>query len=316
MKINQNVQWVILSVIILATGLYLSRNSQVLDTLNNLTTLYIFLLFALLLGSFLFLAYQFRILMYFFGIKLTVREWFGLTICNTMYSYLVPTVGGMWLRAFYLKKKHDFLYTHYASLVLGSFLLMYANACVLGILTVGLDNGFSGESHWLYLAIFPSLGLLPIAGWLLLRIMDKVSFRPNSEKLNKILNDFQHGMKAFREKPSLMWHYLVFNAGFIVFNGLSYAICLHGLGATDVTFLSSIGVMALTSYSKVISLTPGNLGIREMIMTLSCHYLGVSFDVALLAACVNRAASMIITFILGIIYSKILMNDVSKAETA
>jgi uncharacterized protein (TIRG00374 family) len=313
MKIGQILQWIILCFVVAATTLYLHHRRDVLSSLNNLTHGKIILLFFLVFVSFLFLAYQFRVLMRFFNIDLGIREWFGLTICNTMYGYLFPAVGGMWLRAFYLKKKYDFLYSHYANLVLGSFLLMYANACILGMVAVGLDNWLSAANHWAFLSVFVILALTVLVAWRFVLLFHS-TIKTRSEKVNRFLEHFHRGMSAFKEKPRLVGQFLVFNSGFIVFNGLSYAVCLHALDAGNVTFLATIGVMALASFTKLISLTPGNLGIREMIMSLSCNYMGVPFDVALLAACITRAASMMITFILGIIYSKILMSSVSGVD--
>ena len=314
MKISQALQWILLCIVLILTGIYLFYNREVLNSLHNLTPRNIILLFLFVLSSSLFLGYQFRVLMRFFNIQLTTNEWFGLTICNTMYSYFLPTIGGMWLRAFYLKKRYDFLYSNYANLVMGSFLLMYGNACMLGMLTVSLNNWISNENHWNYFAIFPVLAVATFAGWRILSLLNRTNFKTRYERINQFLYNFRNGMNSFRRNPSLLGQFLIFNNGFIIFNGLSYGICLHAIGATDVAFIATIGIMALTSFSKLISLTPGNLGVQEMIMSLSCTYMGVPFDIALLAACINRAASIIIVFLFGIIYSKILMSSISGGK--
>ena len=53
--------------------------------------------------------------------------------------------------------------------------------------------------------------------------------------------------------------------------------------------------------AEVISITPGNLGIKEGVTVLAGVLVGVQPDVALLASLIDRGAALVVTFGVGVV---------------
>ena len=75
-----------------------------------------------------------------FDIKLQFKEWFGLTVTNTMYNYLLPFSGGMALRAVYLNRKKNLSYTSYATATAAGFIIAIISASFLCLLYISLRS--------------------------------------------------------------------------------------------------------------------------------------------------------------------------------
>ena len=71
-------------------------------------------------------------------------------------------------------------------------------------------------------------------------------------------------------------------------------------------------VQVLLFYSLLISITPGNLGLREGIIAFSAGFLGVGLEEALLVAIIDRAALVFSVFISGLYYSQVVMKNFGR----
>jgi len=68
----------------------------------------------------------------------------------------------------------------------------------------------------------------------------------------------------------------------------------------------------------LIYITPGNLGVQEIIISITSGFLGTGLGKGLLVALLIRATTLIPVFSLGMIYSILLANDLkgkSGSET-
>ena len=77
------------------------------------------LIFAILNGTLL------DILMRPFGIKLSFKEYFSLSIITSFYNYITPFRGGMAARAVYLKKKYNFSYTNFLAILSAIYIIIF-----------------------------------------------------------------------------------------------------------------------------------------------------------------------------------------------
>ena len=64
----------------------------------------------------------------------------------------------------------------------------------------------------------------------------------------------------------------------------------------------------------VFSITPGNIGIKEGIIGLLSSMVGVNMPEAIFAATIDRVIAIIVTFVFGLYYSKILLSDLITPE--
>jgi len=73
-------------------------------------------------------------------------------------------------------------------------------------------------------------------------------------------------------------------------------------------------IPSLTTFSMLLPLTPANLGVREGIISFSALLFGLPADQTLLAALIDRGVAVIITFLFGLIFSRILLSGLKPAK--
>ena len=123
-----------------------------------------------------------------------------------------------------------------------------------------------------------------------------------------MLNNFMEGMILFRKHPFMVLKISFIQFFSIIIMGGKLYWSFKAIGR-PVELLDILVVQSLVVFSMVISITPGNLGIKEGVIGLLANQLGVPFADAILAASIDRGVSMLITFLLGMSYSKILLNN-------
>jgi len=244
-------------------------------------------------------------------IRLKPREWFGLPFITTMGNQLTPFAGGVIMRAVYLKQRHSLSYAQFATLLFANHLITFWVAGCIGILTC-VFSPHLGPARWI-LAIFFSIVVVVIA------II--VSLPPYSlsgqNMLIKTINNFFEGWSILKDDKTLL--ILVTLIAFIgvMLNGLSFGVAFY---AIDLNVLPQtvLLVSLLPFFLILIYITPGNLGVQEIIISITSGFLGTGLGKGLLVALLIRATTLIPVFSLGMIYSILLANDLkgkSGSET-
>lgn len=241
-----------------------------------------------------------------FNLHLPFKEWYGLTVSNTMYNYLLPARGGMALRAMYLKQNHIFPYTKYVSYTAGTYILNLSIAAFTALfLSIGLF-AFNVLNNFIFLYVSLALFIIIIGviGFLYKFNPQKL---PDKYKILKWIKQTAQGIKQFKYNPKKVGNLGTIQLGFILAISLRLFIAFYVLGI-EVNYPKLVLINALVSFSMVFSVTPGNIGIKEGIIGLSSSLLGLSTEEALLGALVDRVIAMIVVFGLGGVFSQILLK--------
>lgn len=293
---------------VLAAGLtFLFFKGPRLQSFMNLNILDILLLLAVSFLGYLVLGLSFKFLLRIFDLRLTFKEWFGLTVCNTMFNYYLPARGGLVVKAYYLKKKYGLGYSHYAALMAGSMLLWLASISLVGMLVVLLASDITGR-FIVSLAVaffFVFLGVL-LTGSLTKQLL-KLKIQSKFARLNFFLSNLRDGLASFSQHKKYALDFFLFSGLFLLIMAARLYLCFLALNF-GVQFWSILLIMVVTQFSFVLSVIPGNLGIKEGIIVFSGGFFGLSADQALAAAILDRAISIVVIFGFGLIYSKILLN--------
>jgi len=290
---------------------YLYFYHSYLAILKSLTVGDLVIISVLSFGTFFFLAIQFKFLVEIFYLNLGFKEWFGLTVINTMISYYTPARGGLIARAYYLNRKYDLPYSKYMSLLGGSYTINFFVAS-LGIIFFSCFSAFH-SGVWNLKILGVGIGLL--IGTIIFSILlfigcsRTISFKTG--RIFNMINNFMDGMNLFRKHPFMVLKisFVQFCLIFIMGGKLYWSFKAVG---RSVALIDILVIQSLVVFSMVISITPGNLGIKEGIIGLFASQLGVPFADAIMAASVDRGISMLITFFLGMSYSKILIDNKSR----
>ncbi|MEA3494441.1 MAG: lysylphosphatidylglycerol synthase transmembrane domain-containing protein [Bacteroidota bacterium] len=294
----------ILTIAGIVVFLYFQRNDLMI--LIKINPLLLSILLGVSILTVFFNALIFKTNISIFNIYLKFKIWFGLSASNSMYNYLLPMRGGMALRAIYLKNNHDFPYSKYLSYLSGYYILNFAVAALLALIT-----GFTLK---LYTDINTMILVISFLVFIFFLSFIFIGYKFDAERIpqkNKILNFIKEsivGLKQFKKNKSKVGYIILLQVVFILIMSVRLYLSYYALGI-EIDFLKIILIQSFVVFSMVLSVTPGNIGIKEGIIGLSASLFGLSLEEALLGAVLDRMIEMIIIFILGGFYSKGLFKN-------
>jgi uncharacterized membrane protein YbhN (UPF0104 family) len=240
-------------------------------------------------------------------VRLRPREWFGLPFITTMGNQLTPFAGGVIMRAMYLKHRHSLSYAQFATLLFANHLITFWVAGCIGMLTCVFSLHL-GQARWI-LAIFFSFVVAVIT---IIVSLPPYSL-PGQNMAIKTINNFFEGWSILKNDKTLLM--LATFIGFIgvMLNSLSYGVAFYAidLSAQPQTVLL---VSLLSFFLILIYITPGNLGVQEIIISITSGFIGLGLGKGLLVALLLRATTLIPVFSLGMIYSLLLVKDLSTYQ--
>ena len=82
----------------------------------------------------------------------------------------------------------------------------------------------------------------------------------------------------------------------------------------EINYLSALFLASMGSLGILVALTPAGLGVSEAIIVFSALTIGISPIQSLSVAILGRAISFLVLFILGPIFSIILLRNKPKVE--
>lgn len=252
--------------------------------------------------------YILDVLMHSFGLKLKLKEWFGLAMITNFYNYITPFRGGMIARAVYLKKKHKVPYVHFLATLGAVYIIIFLVGSIAGMLSMFFIWKYTGLFNKLIFFLFLAIFLVLLA---------VIIFSPKfHEKKNKWLNRIIKVING--------WH-LIKNNKKVVFSTLTISLIQLSLGAISniilylifgvhIGFFMALFLAAISSIAILVSITPGNLGIGDAINVFSAAVIGIGLTSAVAATILGRAINLLIIFILGPIFSYVLLKHKPKAK--
>lgn len=252
----------------------------------------------------------FRESLVIFNLRLPLREWFGLTVTNTMYNYLLPARGGMAARALFMKKKHALPYSEYISLSAGSYMLLFFTASFLAAVLsfVFLFSGGLENMIFLYLSLF---FFISVSGAIVCACCINPEKIPGSSRFIGFIRDASTGLKKFKKNPKEVRDIILLGFLFIFSVGLRLFVAYRILGI-HADFMKLVLTGAFITFSIVFSLTPGNIGIKEGIIGVSSGLLGITPEEAVLGALLDRMVSVITVSGLGLVFSRLLLKNMDS----
>lgn len=236
-----------------------------------------------------------------FKINLKFPEWFGITIITLLGNYIFP-FSGLGFRAAYLKKKHQFQYTHFLSTLAAIYMIEFL------IFTLG---GLVGLFSWYLTTKFIDFKLLSFFGFILVFCLTFMIFSPKLPVLkNKIYMKFVGLMESFsqlKNNRSLLEKLFV---SVVVEFFISVAIFYFVYRALNlpITYLNAMVVAALSLYALLFRITPASFGFYEASIVYTTKLLNLTVANGLLVAMVTRLTNMVWVFVLGPIFSYFILS--------
>jgi uncharacterized membrane protein YbhN (UPF0104 family) len=280
-------------------SLFLQAHPELLASIKNLTLFNSAWLISVRLAIFATNGLFLRAFARKFGIPLTFREWFGLAAITTMGNYITPFSGGLFVRATYLKKRHNMPYAQFTSLLASNYLIMFWVIGIMGFFFLCLI-GQSWSMHWPIALLFV---IIVIAISLIFVFPEQ--HIPWHNSIGRFLNTMLKSWYTVKQDYSLLSRMLLLTLITIGLNGISFWLAYWALGLQISLFVAFLLGM-IAAFSIFINLTPGSLGIQEAMVSLSAALLGADAREALLVVLLIRAVTVFCAFILGPLYGYLL----------
>jgi uncharacterized protein (TIRG00374 family) len=286
-------------------GLYLGHHPELFDHIRNVSIgsgLLLFLMSVLMLaanGLFL------QIIAKKFNMSLAMKEWFGLAAVTAMVNYLSPFSGGLVARAAYLKHRYEFPYAHFLAMVTANYLIAFAVIGFTGSVTLLTLTG-TGSDSWPVLLLF----LATLLTILLVLFIPSRSIG-GRHRLLRFVQQALVGLEVIRRDRALLGKLIALTFFNVTVGALLFFAVFKSVGFA-IPFRTALLIYLLTSYTVLINVTPGNLGIQEVVTSLAAAILGAGADMGLLVSLIIRAVTILVAFTLGPIFSYLLSKELTK----
>ncbi|MCI5135039.1 MAG: UPF0104 family protein [Candidatus Electrothrix sp. AW2] len=327
--------YIILSVFLICCTLYFFKEGKnLVKTTKNINYLYFIPQFIFIFSAIVINSYLNMSLIQHVGLKLYWNEWIPLGFVNSLANLIFPAKSGTMVKAFYLKKKYSFEISKNFTLLLLTTFIAYLTVFFLTgtflffirILNNSNEiviNKFSSNFPIPLLDLFVIIMFsIPAIGISLLIFLnskiDNKSLDPQNTK-TKIsffaVSLLQGSIQLGSNKNIAIKIFTCTFLNYLVILGMLYwgflAVNIH------LNISQLILINLFFSLQSFVNFLPGNIGIQELILTVSSGLIGGSFSDGLIVAAIIRLASLIEILLLGSISYKILdINKILSQKTS
>ena len=236
------------------------------------------------------------------------KEYFGLAAITSFYNIIFPFRGGLIAKAAYLKTKHKFSITHFIAMMVGVMIISILASSFLGIITLLLIYLQSGVFNAIVLILF----ILAFLVSLFIVIFSPKLRETKYNLANKAIQVI-NGWHTIKNNRKIVIAVSIITLIQIILStaGIMLSYRVFGIHLTIVKALFLTSVLPLTI---ILGITPAGLGVNEAIGVFSGLVIGIAPAQSLSAAVLGRIIGTIIIFILGPIFSYLLIKHKPKKE--
>jgi uncharacterized membrane protein YbhN (UPF0104 family) len=286
----------------IAVGLFAGYLYQNADRYQQLLNLSASLLLAMVGLSILLIATN-GLLNYFLyrelAVPLTINEGIGLASVNSLANQL-PFAGGFVAKGVYLKRKYVLAYTRFSGATLALYVCFVAANGLVGIIIL----------IYLYFIYNVPLSPLLLLGFLGMTLSAAVLWLPIntnflSGKWGQRLAQLLSGWQVFKRNWLLLGKLIALQ----LVMTLIFAIRLNlafGVLSQESILVYCILFSAATILSRLISIAPGGLAVREGIVATMAVVLNFDVGITVVAVGIDRLVATSIIVVMGSIYTYVL----------
>lgn len=217
----------------------------------------------------------------------------------SMYNYILPASGGgIAVRAALLNQKLGIAWSKIAALMSVFYISSYYGVSCLLLVTSSIVYYFYALPDEIYLSIIAFIVLLSVM--ILILYKWKPTNVTPTNKFNQFLQNVLEGLEKFKGEYAKLFISIVCQISIVSIAATKLYFVFSFL-ELDISYWKVFMVQSFLALSLVLSLTPGNLGIREGLIVVFAGFLDLSIENALLGAVLDRAISMLMVFLLGVV---------------
>lgn len=280
---------------------YVAANPNLLKPLLEVSPTIIILISMLKVGLMLVNGLFTKLTLEVFGITISHKESSYISLISSLGNYFGPLLGGMGVRAAYLKNKYGLALTHFAGTLYGYYLVTFFSTAIVGLVSLWFIYRQTGVSSPVVAVIL--LAVVALTGLLLvIRLPNSSRF---SEKkyigtIYRRLSQVNEGWEKLLSHKGLIGRLLLLSLIVFVIGLLVVYLEFLALGF-DVRFVPLVLYAVLGSLSVLVSFTPGAIGVKEAVYVFSASVILLSPGDILQLAALDRSIT-IGTLILSYLY--------------
>lgn len=250
------------------------------DAFSSLSTLSWLNIISLGFLTFLYLiltAATFKVSVLLAGIRIRFHESLSLIAISNFLNYLAPARPGLIAKALYLKTEKNVSIATYSAISWTNALLMILVCGVLGIIAI---TASSLHRYDYALALYSiALGAGLFATLFLFLNIPQIPIRG---RVSRFFNSIVAAVQTTRTNRELVVRLtLLLIVQYIAASAVIF-VTYHALGL-HLSMFNAIAVAAFSTLSSMLSITPNNLGVQELIIGLVSVTFGLDFTHGLLA---------------------------------
>ena len=232
---------------------------------------------------------------------------FLITAASTLANQL-PLPGGIISRGYYLKHRHNLSYSKYTSSTVAIFF------CYLAI------NGAIGISVLLYWILIDKTAIPPILliAFALMMACISVFWLPlerirMTERIHQWAHQVIEGWTAIGQNTGLLFRLALLQAILVAMLSLRYWIVFR-MVSQNVSLGQTLLLASASILTQLVSIAPGGLGVREVIVASVATVLGLDTSVSVVAISLDRLVVTVTIMLTGWVSIVILGKHVSDTS--
>jgi uncharacterized membrane protein YbhN (UPF0104 family) len=275
-------------------GYYIWKNREAFHATLNASWYHIGGLTFFILMTWLINCLQSHLLLRNLGIKIGFRENLVLQMATILANNLPMRVGTI-LRMRYFNKLYGLAYSRFIGLTgVRVSLILFYSAVFSSIGLIGLNLS---KYSWIWVILGSLVALIfVISGFGLITLIQRVEVK--NQFIKKQISGFFAVFEMLKTRPTLFWQLSALILLHFVTLALRFGIsfdCIHVKFSPWSLFI----LAPMTTLVSFVSITPGNLGLREWMIGFFSLASGIDFDSGIFAGTIDRAILMICTFLFG-----------------
>lgn len=246
--------------------------------------------------------FPFYVLVKGFGTAIHWQHWVGLSFIANLLNQLIPYRPGVAFRYIYLKRHYNLSLRVYSFATLFYFMILMLCGGLM-VVVPGVHSPVATDP--ISLALLALFGAFVCLGFLLLLLRRRDSTTP------KLV--FMASIKRAIKRPNTL---VLSLGGFLLLQGLTLAsfwTIFHGLG-NPIPFDQLVMLVGLVTLGLLFPITPGNLGVLELMLGGMTEALYGQFGLGFSAIMIFRIAQLLVALCFGSLFSFWLFGGIKALK--
>jgi uncharacterized protein (TIRG00374 family) len=243
-----------------------------------------------------------KVILQTFKKKISLIEAFYVSVISSLGNYFLPMRGGAVIRSVYLKKNFEFPYEYFVSTLYGYYIIVFLVNAFVGLISlVVISIKYNVTSIPLYLffgGLFAVMLVLSFVKFPVKKI--KGSKNKVLDKVLSVIKNILEGWNMIVENKRLLISLIVITLIALVVGIALFYFEFRAL-SIDASIMNVILYNCLSGVSLLVSITPGSLGIREGIFSITSDILGIGNEQIMQLALLDRGVSVIVLVVLFVV---------------